>query len=262
MRKRPRCAKAKTLWMILLVCALWPIFDIDTAAPTTIVVVRTPTVIYIGADSRITDIRNESRTSTACKIRRAGDLFYAFSGFPRIPGVKPGLMEIIQVAAEGGGSITEMVEAFDDTIADTWSGGLQKLKQKHPKFYKEEIRDRNLLQIAIAGIQNRKPVFFMRHLKAMERNGSPGIDIYKKSCPGDCQKGKVIACLGHIGALEGYTSVRSDVWKDGYVRGIRRLITLQMDASPEHVGPPIDILQIRRQGARWIQIKPECPEIE
>lgn len=262
MRRRRTPSKAKVLWITLLTLALYPLFGTDTAAPTTVVVVRTPTDIYMGADSKITDIRDESLQSTACKIRQVDDLFFAFSGFPEIPGADPGLMGIIRAAAGSGGNIADKVEAFDDIIVDAWSKALQTLKKKRPQFYEDEVKGRNVLQIAIAGIQKRKPVFFMRHLKALERNGLPGIAIYKKSCPGDCVHGKVIAYLGHTGALKGHTSDRSDVWNDGYVQGIRTLISLQMKADPEHVGPPIDILHIKRRGANWIQVKSECPEIE
>lgn len=262
MRRRLIPLKGKALWITLLTLALWPLGSTNTAAPTTIVVVRTSTEIYIGADSKITDIRNESLTSTACKIRQEDDLFFAFSGLPKIPGVKSGLMEIIEKASEGGGTITEKVEDFDDIIVDAWSEGLQAVKKERPQFYKKELMGKIVLQIAFAGIQKRKPVFFMRHLKAVERDGLPTIAIYKKSCPGDCRQGKVTAYLGHTGALKGYISDHSDVWKAGYVQGIRELITLQMEAEPEHVGPPIDILRIDRMGAEWIQIKPECPEIE
>ncbi|MBW1771982.1 MAG: hypothetical protein JRJ51_04045 [Deltaproteobacteria bacterium] len=262
MRRRPTPLRRKTLWITLLTLALWPLVSSNTASPTTIVVVRTPTEIYIGADSKITDIRNESITSTACKIRQVDDLFFAFSGLPKIPGVESDLMEIIEEASRGGGTIAEKIEEFDDIIVDEWSKGLQALKEERPQFYKEELKGKIVLQVAFAGIQNRKPVFFMMHLKAVERDGFPAIAISKKSCPGDCQQGKVIAYLGHTGALNRYMSDRSNVWKAGYVQGIRELITLQIEAQPEHVGPPIDILHINRRGAEWVQIKSECPEIE
>ena len=262
MRRRPIPLRRKTLWIALLGLALWPLVSANTASSTTIVVVRTPTEIYIGADSKITDIRNESLTSTACKIRQVDDLFFAFSGLPKMPGVESDLMGIIEEASRGGGTIADKVEAFDDIIADKWSEGLQEMKKERPQFYEEEVKGKIILQVAFAGIQKRKPVFYLMHLKAVERDGFPAIDIFKKSCPGDCQQGKVIAYFGNTGALKQYMSDRSNAWKSGYVQEIRKLITLQIEAQPEHVGPPIDILHINRMGAEWIQIKSGCPEIE
>ena len=262
MRRRPISLRRKSLWITLLTLALWPLFSANTASSTTVIVVRTPTEIYIGADSKITDVRNESLTSTACKIRQVDDLFFAFSGLPKMPGVESDLMEIIEEASRDGGTIADKVEEFDDIITDEWSEGLQELKKERPQFYKEEVKGRIILQVAFAGIQKRKPVFFLIHIKAVERDGFPAIDISKKSCPGDCQQGKVIAYFGHTGALKQYMSDRSNAWKSGYVQGIRKLITLQMEAQPEYVGPPIDILHIDRMGAEWIEVKSECPEVE
>lgn len=261
MSRRPITSR-RTFWIKLLTLVLWTFAGTNTAWPTTIIVVRTPTEIYIGADSKITDIKNESLTSTACKIRQEGDLFFAFSGLPKIPGIEYDLMEIVEEAASDGGTITEQVEEFGDIIVEEWSEGLQKLKEDRSQLYKKELLGKIILQVAFAGIQKRKPVFFMVHLKVMERDGSPTIAISRKSCPGDCQQGKVIAYLGDTGALKQYMSDRSNAWKSGYVQGIRKLIALQMEAEPEYVGPPIDILHINKTGAEWVQIKPECPEIE
>ena len=262
MRRLRTCSKVDTRWIILLILFLCPVLHTGTAEATTVVVVRTPSEVYIGADSRVGDVRDETFSSTACKIRQVGDLFFAFSGLPRIPGVDSGLMDIIEEAVSYGGSIADMVEEFDDIIVDAWTDGLKTLKEERPDFYRKEVKGRNVLQIAFAGIQKRKPVFFMRHLKAVDKGGYPGIAIFKKSCPGDCRHGKVIAYLGQTGALDSHMSDSGEVWKDGYVEGIRELITLQMEAEPEQVGPPIDILLIKRQGARWIQVKSECPGVD
>ena len=59
---------------------------------------------------------------------------------------------------------------------------------------------------------------------------------------------------GHSGVAFG----KDDFWKIGYAEGIRKLITIEIEADPNTVGPPIDILRIGESGAEWIQRKPEC----
>ena len=61
--------KGKTLWLILLCLTLWTLSPQKSAAQTTIVAVRTPEEIYIGADSKVMDLRDRSFDSTICKIR-------------------------------------------------------------------------------------------------------------------------------------------------------------------------------------------------
>jgi len=244
--------------IILLCLLLWALSGGKSIAQTTIVVVRTPEEIYIGADSKIMDLRDGSFNATACKIRKIDDLFFAFAGFPDIPGSQPDVVEIIQEACGRGDSIHEKVTAFDEIIVRTWSQEIRELKEERPELYRRNLRGKTLLQIAFAGIARRKPVFYMRYLRAVEQRDSPSIVLQKKRCPGNCSEGTAYAFLGHTGALKEHMAGGTDIWDAGYAEGIRRLITLQMEAEPEHVGPPIDILRLDRTGAEWIQKKPEC----
>ena len=252
--------KGKTLWVILLWLTLWTLSPEHSAAQTTIVAVRTPEEIVIGADSKMMDLRDRSFDSTICKIRKIDDLFFAFAGFLDIPGLQSDLTEVVREASRSGDSITEKIETFDGLIVRDWSQGLPDIRDDHPELYRQKLRGKIVLQIAFAGIERGKPLLFMRYLKVVERGDVPSIVIYKKQCPGDCPLGKVYAFLGHTGALKEHMAGGTDIWDAGYAEGIRRLITIQMEAEPEHVGPPIDILRLDSTGYEWIQKKPECFE--
>src|ERR671916_129343 len=53
------------------------------ARATTVVAVKTPTEIVIGADSKVTDTYGNAFERQACKIVPAGGLFFAFEGMAR-----------------------------------------------------------------------------------------------------------------------------------------------------------------------------------
>jgi hypothetical protein len=46
------------------------------------------------------------------------------------------------------------------------------------------------------------------------------------------------------------------------IKSINRLITLQASATPDFVGPPIDILHITPDKVEWKHKKPQCDEIK
>jgi hypothetical protein len=50
-------------------------------------------------------------------------------------------------------------------------------------------------------------------------------------------------------------------WQAGLADGVRGLIEIEIAARSEYVGPPIDLLQIKSQGAKWIQKKAGCPDL-
>jgi hypothetical protein len=37
---------------------------------------------------------------------------------------------------------------------------------------------------------------------------------------------------------------------------------MEIAARSEYVGPPIDLLLVNAQGAKWIQKKPGCPDVK
>ncbi len=53
------------------------------ASATTIVAVKTPSEIVIGADSKVTDTYGNAFSSQGCKIIQAGNLFFAYEGLAR-----------------------------------------------------------------------------------------------------------------------------------------------------------------------------------
>ncbi len=68
--------------------------------------------------------------------------------------------------------------------------------------------------------------------------------------------------LGETEAIDGLPEDSPGFWKDGLVMGVRRLVETEIQTRSEYVGPPIDLLQISAQGAKWIQKKQECADLK
>ena len=64
--------------------------------------------------------------------------------------------------------------------------------------------------------------------------------------------------LGETEAIDGLPEETPGFWKEGLVNGVRRLVETEIVARSEYDGPPIDILRLDKNGAQWIQKKPEC----
>jgi hypothetical protein len=66
--------------------------------------------------------------------------------------------------------------------------------------------------------------------------------------------------LGQNEAIKRFEKTNPNLLKDGPVKAVRTLISIEIADKPNDVGPPIDVLHITKRGAEWIQKKPECTE--
>jgi len=230
---------------------------------TTIVAVRTPQEIWIGADSKVAAIHDKSITRSECKIRQADSLFFAFAGLPEYRRTGYDLVAIVKKAGRNGLILSDKVKTFDRLIVTPLSKALKRIKSYQPAYFRQKIEGKAVIQILFAGIEKGVPIFFMRTIKAESHDGdSPSLTIHKVSCPGkDCPTGEIVAYLGHNRAISSFLAGKGNFWEIGYADGIRKLITVETEAEPDNVGPPIDILRIGRRWAEWVQKKPECQEI-
>ncbi len=248
---------------VIWVCAvLLTNFTEYAVAQTTIVAIRTPEEIWIGADSKVTNVHNKSITKSVCKIKQVGRLFYAFAGFSNYTGSSYDLVSIVNKACRNNLSLSGKVKTFEKLIVPPLSKALKRIQINRPSYFAEEIQDKAVIQIVFAGIENGEPSFFVRNIRVEDNDGnSPTITINEVSCPGDCEGGEMVVYLGHTEAIESFLETKDSFWEIGYAAGIRELITIQIEAEPDDVGPPIDMLRISNRGAKWIQKKPRCQEI-
>jgi hypothetical protein len=235
-------------------------------AATTIVAVKTPGEIVIGADSKMTDTFGGGVETQGCKIVQAGNLFFAYEGLARD---KRTGFDIVKLAAESlalkpEATPAERVSIMTGFITSRLFRELPELKRHDPETYREKVEGgQTFLKILVAGFEGNQPLLFVRGFRAVPLNSQTiGVSVLPDDCLADCRDAISIRMLGETAAIEGLPEETQGFWAGGIAEGVRRLIETEIAARSEYVGPPVDILRIEGAAARWLQKKPACPAIE
>jgi hypothetical protein len=251
--------KLARLLLLLLLCA-------GRVAATTIVAVKTPALIVIGADSKMTDTFGGGVGNQGCKIVQAGNLFFAYEGLARDR--RTGF-DIVKIAAAAlavrpQASPAERVSIMTGFITSRLFAELPDLKRHDPETYREKVEGgQTFLKILVAGFEGGQPLLFVRGFRAAPLNGQAiGVSVLPDDCLADCGGAVAVRMLGETAAIEGLAEETQGFWSGGIAEGVRRLIETEIAARSEYVGPPVDLLRIDPTAARWLQKKPDCPAIE
>ncbi|MFH0845770.1 MAG: hypothetical protein V1930_09845 [Pseudomonadota bacterium] len=251
---------AGLLRLILFGSLIWAMWAGPVFAQTTLVAIRTPQEIWIGADSKVNLLLPKAVSRSGCKIRQVGNFFIGYAGLAEYTKTNYDLVTLVNEACMKGGTLEDKVRAFDGVIVNPLSHALKYIKRTHSRYYRQKIHGKAAVQIVFAAVEEGVPIIHVRYLNVSDRGGdSPSIALYKRSCPGeDCPNGEFVAYLGHNEAIVRFVEKEKNFWTIGYAEGIRELIDLEIQAEPDYVGAPIDILRLDGKGHRWIQRKEEC----
>jgi hypothetical protein len=95
---------------------------------------------------------------------------------------------------------------------------------------------------------------------------TPKMEINRVNCPGDCPIGQPFFFFG--GEYETARKTAAEWFKSqqgigpvGPTEFVRKLVEVEIQASPEKVGPPITILRVDKQGAHWVLNDSACPTV-
>lgn len=236
----------------------------DLANATTIVVARTANQIVIGADSKVTDTYGHELNSQVCKIQQVGNLFLAFEGLLRDKATGFSVPEIAVRALQlkPDASAAEKVNILTGFLTSELFVELQRVRSNSADEFHVKLEGQTFLRVVITGFEGNRPVIFVRQFRTTFIARGIGVTVIPDDCLDDCQGEVVTRFLGETEAIEGLPEDTEGFWKDGLTSGVRRLIQTEIEARSEYVGPPIDLLQINAQGAKWIQKKPGCPDVK
>jgi hypothetical protein len=220
-------------------------------------------VVVVGADSMVTRGVETTSHESLCKIIQVDSFFYAFSGVIEDPDSEFSVAAMVERAAERGRTILEVANAFEAITLQPLSAFLSRMRQKHPEFFLRKYEDQSPVQAVFVGFDHHVPVMYLRSFKVRSAtSGEILLSPLRRDCPGDdCETGIANAFLGQHEAIDRFIADNPSIWKIGLVDAVRKLIEMEIENDPAHVGPPIDILRLDRNGAQWIQKKSECPEI-
>lgn len=241
-------------------------FSVQLAFGTCIIAIRLNDQVVVGADSKIN--RADSMIPAKepyCKIGVGDGFFFAISGIvlEEKTGFNPYM--IISKAPKIHGTIEQKGEWFERMIGKPLFEMLERYRRGSPSNYELLFqRTSSPLQIIFFGVEKGSSFVLATYFAPTSRSARDPVEIttYRYKCPGDCPNGEQIFMLGEHHAIDRFLSGEPNFWKKDPVGAVRKLIELEIADDPEIVGPPIDILQIDRNGTRWIQKKAQCPDIQ
>ena len=230
---------------------------------TTIVAVRTPTDIYLGADSRVTEVRPDGSFfyEVKCKIGQVGKIFFAGAGLyghePTGLSIRSSLIQ----AQSPGASLSQTIERFETLYADALTRTLRAAQKESPMVYRKYFLNGHVYVYFFA-FENGFPRYFGRIFIIQSFNDPVTVGIEQRDCPPDCLSAEP-TILG-IGYADVIKKLSPDVSKTRPpIQLIAELVDASIKADPAHQsGGPIDILHLNKDGARWVQKKKECAEIQ
>jgi hypothetical protein len=236
------------LWAAILLLALAP-----PAKATTVVLAWTPTATAFGADS-LTHTLDEDRYWSICKINVVGSVFWAAAGATANPAMNFSLEDIAGKTLSGEDSLDARISAFDAALTPKLAEVADAIRTENPDWYYRNAEGLALTRVIFEEFRDgvnrlRLREYFTRENKLLNR---VDVTVTGTDCPGAmCQDFRVFM----LGQQAFARKVVDDdaMWRDaGLTEGVRRAIEAEATHNPEHVGPPIAVVEITKDGANWI----------
>jgi hypothetical protein len=232
-----------------VVLAMWA----GTLDATSIVILRSPDRIYIGADSRRM-YRDPAATfaGTVCKIVPAGQFYFLASGLTYANDEQ--VADIGADAGRNAHSIKAAVELLRRRMQQFLPAALAAEKQ----IERADAGRSLVLETAFAGVENGSTLVSVQLYRKSGADGRARIEshTYSSSTPGRYD----FIFLGKRRAIDDrlagrFPDIRSDRDAVGF---ITQMVNLEIAESPETTAGPIDLVKLDGSGAHWLQQKAAC----
>jgi hypothetical protein len=241
--------------LLLFVCLCVPV------RATSIVILRSPDRIYIGADSRRM-YRDPAATfeGSVCKIVPAGRFYFVASGLTYANDE-----QVADIGAEAGRDAYSLKGAMQ-LVARRMQQFLPPAlaAEKQIEHESSGMRPSLVLETGFAGMQDGLALVEIEWYRKNETLANARLTTeshtYSSSTPGRYD----FIFLGKRRAIDDrvlgrFPEIRND--RDA-VAFISQMINLEIAESPESTALPIDILKLDGSGAHWLQEKPACQSAE
>jgi hypothetical protein len=230
---------------------------------TTIVTVKTPTDIYVGADSKVTGVRPDGTVyyELKCKIGQVGNIFFAGVGPYEYRPTGLNIRLLLVEAQRSGASVGQTVEKFETLYADALTRTSRTAQKESPMVYTKYFLNGHVY-VNFFALENGIPQYFGRIFNIQSSNDPVTVETEQRDCPPGCPGTE--PTIHGIGYAEVMKRLSSDALKTQTpIQVITEAIEASIREDPDlKSGGPIDILHLSKDGARWVQKKQECPEIQ
>ena len=263
MHKRPVDPGGRSVKVFYIIALLVTLPLVSEVHGTTIIGIRTPESVVIAADSMGT-FRGGGLPEyirKVCKIFNVQGAGFAISGLIKDPKRDLDLEREIAEVVWNRYPIHKAAALIEYRLKDLLSAELDRLKQENQALFLKTITGEGgyVTSFILATIEDGKPFAVGVGFQAKELpNGRIEIKPSRISCPGDCDGGVYMFMLGEQGPINTYIKEHGEKFKMSPVDGAKFLVQLVIEAMPEKVGPPIDVLVVAPNGIFWHSKKMEC----
>ncbi|MVM33285.1 hypothetical protein GO755_24810 [Spirosoma sp. HMF4905] len=219
---------------------------------TIVVITRTDSLITIGADSKretvYFDGRPSSWQSDWCKIQKVGPFYYAFVGD------NDSLQRFCaEAAARHTHTLDEFYQAFAEPVRKKYNSYLNWVyRHNQEQFLREHPPRQVVARIPLFCFENGKANLFIAVFYVAAVNDQGVFVGYDKlDNPAE-------SYLGYHLDTEAIKHQYTRLLPSDPINYIDRYIKAVVKIQPDHLGGPIDILQLRPTGHRWIRRKKNC----
>jgi|NGEPerStandDraft_6_1074524.scaffolds.fasta_scaffold18485_8 hypothetical protein len=224
---------------------------------TTGIILRSRYRIVLAADSRAVYGLNEN--ATECKLFEVQDVYATVSGLAHY-GRSYRVTDTIREGFGGRGTFESHVSTTALVLKRTVEKLLADLQASDPNEYRYLMQRSNgtsdFVQLVVAQTVRTQPMLGIIELR---RNGvGNGLTATTTICPGSCRQNTELFYLGYWEHIKPYVATSGRPRTVGSAASIDKLIRLEIQAHPNEVSVPINILELNGSGARWLQNGGNC----
>jgi hypothetical protein len=242
------------MWFRLLVSAIFWVFVTNPVYPTTIIAIRTPDKLILGGDSMVTT-GDSSEARLRCKTKTTNNVFWGESKIIEVPSRGFFVDDIAAAAMSEAGTLSDRISSFELAVSTPLTKIVNDLKRGDPVWFRDNQEDKTALEIVFAAFDNGISTIHLRYFTAIsnQSDGTVSLKITKWDCPSDDCPAFGYTALGfHEVADAELSRMKIDQGSPDLPRTVYHLIQMEIAAVPEHVGPPIAIVEITKDGPRWV----------
>lgn len=255
-------------FVLVLIAVSYP----QCSLATLIVGRRTSTEVVVGADSlQVSTV--SGKADSVCKIVQAGRIFAATAGHSGFSLSDNDRIELFGgrvpiLARDGGSSLRNFIVATvtnPETVLHAAGLLVGRLLEplgelltwnmmRNRRYYVENLLNKTFTNLVLFGWENDSPVLVLVDFRAVgEMDKPPKVEP-------NIRMADAVAAGWSRDVL--HLIRDSTFWKGNPAKEIEKVIELQIQAAPDKVQAPIDILQLDKTGPKWIKRKqPECPDV-
>jgi hypothetical protein len=251
-QRGPKDTKAHVLWRAVALAVLI-LAGGNSCGGTTVVAIRGDDYVVLGSDSMIIQTTGDRNVSMpACKIQQMSGVFFAAAGVFGGPGFNA--YEIAKEASSKGADTVTTANRFERAARGPFTTFVRRLRRENPTAFSRYCNDRDCLQVAFAGFEKGTPKLAIRSFRVTTRGASTlVVRDARMDCPGDCVTGAEQVVLGVNGEATSVFDSTPHFWKlRGIVLGMDELIGTEILTHGDVVGPPVSVLILDKEGARWM----------